>query len=94
MPKANAIVSRFPRHELTIHRLLARDPGFRSVCDDYDEALQALSHWVGSEAADSPRLAGYRELLADLETEIERLISMEEHLDGRPMAAPRHPTGE
>ncbi len=84
MPKADPIVSRFPRHELTIHRLLARDPGFRSVCDDYDEALQALSHWAEFETAGSPRIAGYRELVTDLETEIERLITTEEHLDRRP----------
>jgi hypothetical protein len=84
MPRADAILNRFPRHELTIHRLLARDPDFQSVCADYDEALQALRHWAGFEAAGSPRISGYRELLTDLEAEIERLIAAEEHLDRRP----------
>jgi hypothetical protein len=46
------VACRFPKHELAIHRLYSRDATFRSICDDYSEALYALRYWQA--AASSP----------------------------------------
>jgi hypothetical protein len=69
VPSVDLLVSRLLRHEFAIRRLHARDPEFRSVCDDYDEVQRALEHW---QAADPPlpeRVAEYRRLLEELEAE-------------------------
>ena len=45
MAGVSALVSRFPRHELVIRRLWAREGEFRAVCGEYEAALAALRHW-------------------------------------------------
>ena len=45
MAGVSALVSRFPQHELVIHRLWAREGEFRAVCGEYEAALAALRHW-------------------------------------------------
>jgi len=64
------LVSRFPRHELAMHRLYVADPTFRPICGDYDEALRALRYWQADSAYSDCRIEQYRELLDDLESEI------------------------
>ena len=49
------LIRRFPEHASTIRRLQARDPSFRSICDDYGEAQRALKRW---EAAGQAEAAG------------------------------------
>ena len=71
-----AVVARFPQHELAVRRLHARDPTFRSICEDYGEALRALRFW---EAAEEPvsqsRVRQYRELVGELEDEIAKFLA-------------------
>jgi hypothetical protein len=67
-----ALARRFPQHASTIRRLHARDPDFRSICDDYGEAQRALKHWAGEAAPE--RVAEYRRILVELETEVLALL--------------------
>jgi hypothetical protein len=69
VPSINLLVSRFPRHELAIRRLYARDPEFRAVCDDYGEVQHALAHWQANDQAAPERVAEYRRMLEELEAE-------------------------
>jgi uncharacterized protein YdcH (DUF465 family) len=64
-----ALASRFPQHASSIRRLQARDPGFRSICDDYGEAQRALKHWETAGQAVPERVAEYRQIVAELEAE-------------------------
>ena len=70
--KIAAVVTRFPLRELEIHRLCARDPKFEEICEDYDEALQALRHWEGAGPAGATQAEDYRRILDELEAEILR----------------------
>ena len=64
-----ALARRLPQHASTICRLQARDPGFRSICDDYGEAQRALKHWESASQAAPERVAEYRQILQELEAE-------------------------
>jgi hypothetical protein len=63
------LARRFPQHASKIRRLQARDPNFRSICDDYDDAQRALKHWEAVGQATPERVAEYREIVAELEAE-------------------------
>jgi uncharacterized protein YdcH (DUF465 family) len=64
-----SLACRFPQHASTIRRLQARDPSFRSICDDYGEAQRALKHWQAAGQAAPERVAEYRQILQELEAE-------------------------
>jgi hypothetical protein len=64
-----ALACRFPQHASTIRRLQARDPNFRSVCEDYGLAQRALEHWEAAGQAAPQRVAEYRQSLEELEAE-------------------------
>lgn len=67
MTRPSHVLSRFPRVELAIHRLYARDTRFRGICDDYEEAVAALRHW---ETADPARASDFRRLAGEIKDEI------------------------
>jgi hypothetical protein len=71
MVDIRSIVARFPQRELDIRRCCLRDPDFKSICEDYEEAAIALHHWqkVAKEEGD-PRVEEYTDLLGELEAEI------------------------
>lgn len=71
-----ALLSRFPDREFAIRRLHRTDAGFRSVCDDYEEAAAALSRWGNSAGANAPRVADYRRLCTELECELLDLLRL------------------
>jgi hypothetical protein len=64
-----ALARRFPQHASKIRRLQARNPNFRSICDDYDDAQRALKHWEAAGQAAPERVVEYREIVAELEAE-------------------------
>lgn len=68
------VTHRFGSNELAIRRLYAVDPEFRATCADYADAVEALVHWQ----QDPSRAAEYRQLVGELELEIQRF------LEGRP----------
>jgi hypothetical protein len=63
------LARRFPQHAATIRALQARDPSFRSICEDYDEAQRALKHWQAAGQGTPERVAEYRQMLTELEVE-------------------------
>jgi hypothetical protein len=74
------LARRFPQHASTIRRLEARDPDFRAICADYDEAQRALKHWQAAGEAAPERVAEYRQILVELEAEA---LAILEKLEGK-----------
>jgi len=74
MERLRAIVTRLPDRELEIRRLTARDPQFRAICHDYQEAAAALHRWRQAAATgrqpDELQVRDYERLLTELEAEI------------------------
>ena len=72
------IIKRFPEHELAIERLVRKNEGFRSMCEDYTVGVAALRRW--ERASDSKRvvrIAELRESLAELEEEVLEALERE-----------------
>jgi hypothetical protein len=74
MPELSAVVRRFPMHELALNRLYARDADFRGLCDDHATALGAIRHWEARGPDFAARVEEYRQLLVEIEAEIEAAI--------------------
>jgi hypothetical protein len=75
---ATYVIRRFPEHELAIERLVRKNEGFRSMCEDYAVGLEALRRW--ERASDSKRvvrIAELRESLAELEEEVLEALERE-----------------
>jgi hypothetical protein len=63
------LARRFPQHASTIPRLQARDPNFRSICEDYGLALRALEHWQMTASSSPRKVEEYRLIVKELEAE-------------------------
>ena len=74
MKEIEPSASQFPRHELAIRRLYARDATFREICEDYDQALCALRYRRSAASSSGPRVEQYRELVNELEGEISKIL--------------------
>lgn len=74
MPQIADLLKRFPLGELAIRRRYAEDATFRTICEDYGEALRAFRYWQSSGTASDEQLDQYRQLLRDLEEEVLRYI--------------------
>ena len=70
MPTLAHLLARFPTHELAIHRLYAREPEFRGLCNDYEEAVSALRYWEARKKVDEGKVADFRRLAAEIEADI------------------------
>ena len=70
MVDIRSIVARFPQRELDIRRRYIRDAEFRSICEDYEEATDALHHWQEVTNEGDPRVEEYANFLGELEAEI------------------------
>ena len=70
------ILNRFPEkiHALTL--LMAEDPEFLAVCEDYDACIEALRYWVqSSEPEAATRINEYNTLVRELEEEIVQVVA-------------------
>jgi uncharacterized protein YdcH (DUF465 family) len=76
------LARRFPQHASTIRRLQARDPSFRSICEDYNDVQRALEHWEAASPAAPERVAEYRQSLQELETEALTALETFERKEG------------
>jgi len=64
-------LNRFHSLRVRIEEAVLRDTRFRSLCEDYGEAVEALKFWSQSSDARAEKLiAEYKQLLVDLEREI------------------------
>ncbi|MCB1499806.1 MAG: hypothetical protein KDK07_08435 [Bauldia sp.] len=78
-------VRRFPAWSLEICRLALADAGFRSLCDDFGDAEDALTRWRQIPAADGDvRTTEYATLVEELADEIAGIVLLrrEAHADG------------
>ena len=65
------IRKRFPEMSETIDILVAEDPEFRAICEDYDDCVNALRYWIGCKEPEAEiRVNEYRTLINELENEI------------------------
>ena len=68
---ARHIRERFPDKKQSIDRLMAEDPGFLALCDDYDVCVNALLYWSKSGEPEAEiRVNEYRRIADGLEEEI------------------------
>ena len=65
------VVHRFGKLKIQIEEAILRDPRFRSLCEDYGEAVNALNFWLQSpDARAATMIIDYKQLLVELEREI------------------------
>ena len=76
--KAHHIRKRFPDKTHTIDLLMAQDPEFRAICEDYDACINALRYWIKSKEPEAEiRVKEYRALVRELQEEItQALVAM------------------
>ena len=68
-------VARFPEAAATLQRLALTEPRFREICEEYALAQQSLAGFEARpDAAERPEIVEYRTVIAELETEIGRLL--------------------
>lgn len=65
------VIERFPDRRDVFKRLYAEQEGFRSLCDNYRQCLDALHYWAHADQTTAPnRHREYRSLLHELEREL------------------------
>ena len=67
---------RFPDKNHSLDLLMAKDPEFFVLCEDYDACVDALRYWAKSEAPEAKtRVNEYRAFVRDLEEEITQALT-------------------
>lgn len=70
------VIEHFPDMAGSIKQCLSDSRNFRSLCEDYDLAAEALRYWQRADAPQAPqRIEEYRNLLDELEAEIRSEIA-------------------
>jgi len=65
------IQKRFPDKREAIALLMVEDPEFRTICEDYDDCVNACRYWDRSKTPEAEtRGDEYRTLIKELEMEI------------------------
>ena len=77
MKQSEFLESHFPDYPLTIRCLLRDDPDFRELCDDYEDAANALHFLLSTQGRSARRAREYRVLVVELEAEIEAALRIE-----------------
>ena len=77
--KARHIRERFPDKNHSIDLLMAEDPEFPDLYEDFDACVDALRYWARSKQPEAEtRVDEYRTLVRELEEEIaQALLAME-----------------
>ena len=58
-----------------IDQASAKDPDFRSLCEDYTACVDALRHWTESREPEAQaRVTEYRTIIDELEDEIKQIL--------------------
>ena len=69
------IRERFPDKTHTIDLLVAKDPEFLTLCEDFDACVDALRYWAKSEKPEAEtRVNEYHTLVRELQEEIEQAL--------------------
>jgi hypothetical protein len=73
--RINRILGRFTELKAEVQQAALRDARFRALCEDYESAAEALEFWTSSTDPRRPQMIReYRDLMAELETEIFALV--------------------
>jgi hypothetical protein len=73
--KARHIRERFPDKNHSIDLLMAEDPEFPDLCEDYDACVNALRYWAKSKEPEAnTRVDEYHTLVRELEEEITQAL--------------------
>ena len=73
--KIHYIFQRLPEKKHLIALLLAKDPEFVSLFEDYNDCVYALRHWGQSKAPEAQtRVHEYNSLVQELEEEIHQAL--------------------
>jgi len=74
--KSHYILERFPEKIHTLKLIMAEDPEFLSVCEDYDACIEALRYWARSNKPEAAtRINEYNTLVRELEEEIIQVVA-------------------
>ena len=72
------IRERFPEKVSDLSTLMAEDPAFFDLCEDYDVCMDALQYWTQSEVPEArDRVDEYRHIARELENEIARALTLQ-----------------
>jgi uncharacterized protein YPO0396 len=75
--KSRHVLDQLPQHAAAMRERMIVDREFRSLCEDYGEALEALRGWEASDDRHrQERVEEFRSLLAELELEIARELGV------------------
>ena len=75
MDAIEALVRSLPARADRIRRLFWRDPEFRTVCEDYHDAVEVLARLERADPPDLRRVAEYRELADELLAEAAAMLT-------------------
>jgi Na+/phosphate symporter len=74
--KTRHIREQFSDKKPSIDLLMAEDPEFLALCEDYDACVNALRYWAESKDPEAEtRVNEYRVLVRDLEEEITQFLT-------------------
>jgi hypothetical protein len=74
--RLSRVLAMFPGKRRELLRLSLKDPVFRSLCEDLDEAHDSLARFlVLSKAEERPEVPEYRAIIAALEGEVRAYIA-------------------
>ena len=74
--KTRHIREQFSDRKPSIDLLMAEDPEFLALCEDYDACVDALRYWAKSEAPEAKtRVNEYRALVRELEEEVTQFLA-------------------
>ena len=69
--KIGYILERLPEKSHLIHLRMEKDPDFATLCEDYNDCVNALLYWSRSKAPEAEtRAAEYRIIISEIEEEI------------------------
>jgi hypothetical protein len=69
--KTQHVLDQLPQHRTVLRERMLVDQEFRSLCEDYGDAAEALRHWeVSADGRRAARVEEFGRLLAELESEI------------------------
>jgi len=72
----HSILERFPKKIHTLTLLMAADPEFLNICEDYEACVKAMRYWARSKEPEAAaRINEYNALVRELEEEIIRLVA-------------------
>ena len=75
--KVSHIRKRFPEKIDAVVLLMAEDPGFCEICEDYEVGAKALHYWAQSTKPEAKaRVVEYRTIIQELEEEIVEALSL------------------